>query len=74
MTQAELAKAASLSPFVAGKAQTKSRAIPEEVLKAAFLAAVDTDYRLKTGVGEPEVLVERLIYRVSGSLRPMASK
>jgi DNA polymerase-3 subunit delta len=34
-------------------------------LKKAFLAAVDTDYQVKSGGGPPDVLLERLIYKVA---------
>lgn len=64
----ELAKKAGLSPFVADKAMAKRDKFSEETIKKAFLLALETDYEIKSGVGESEPLVERLIYRVSQEL------
>lgn len=70
ITQVELAKRAGMSPYVAGKALVRQRDFSEEDLQQAYLAAIRTDYELKSGQGEPEELVERLIYRVStGTVR-----
>lgn len=65
MSSGELAKKAGMSPFVAGKMLTKCRGLSEEVLKAAFLKAVDTDYGIKTGEAAADVLVEQLVFQVS---------
>lgn len=62
---AQLAKAAGLSPYVAGKALQKQRTMSEEMLKAAYIEAVETDYKIKSGQGDPEQLVEDLIYTVA---------
>jgi DNA polymerase III delta subunit len=64
-TPAELAKAAGMSPFVAGKMLSKRHLFTEDQLKSAFLQAVDTDYQIKSGVGAADVLVEQLIYRLA---------
>ncbi len=61
----ELAKQAGISPYVAGKALAQQRTMSEEYLKSAYLAAVETDYAIKSGKGNPEQLVEQLIYRVA---------
>lgn len=63
----ELAKRAGMSPYVAGKVLARQRELSEEHLKSAYLAAVETDYAIKTGRGNPEHLVEQLIYRVATS-------
>lgn len=68
MAPGELARAAGLSPFVAGKAAARQADLDLEQLKAAFLAAVDTEYQIKTGTGKPDALVEMLVYNVSKSL------
>lgn len=65
VTPLELAKRAGLSPYVAGKALAKQREFSEQTLEAAFLAAIETDYAIKSGQGKPEQLVESLIYRVA---------
>ncbi|HSX47906.1 MAG TPA: DNA polymerase III subunit delta [Candidatus Nanoarchaeia archaeon] len=65
MSAPELSKAAGLSPYVAGKAMTKQREFDEQTLKQAFVAAVETDYAIKTGQGKPDQLIERLIYQLS---------
>lgn len=64
----ELSKAAGLSPYVAGKAMAKQREFDEPTLKRAFLAAVETDYAIKTGQGKPDQLIESLIYQVASKL------
>jgi len=66
----ELAKAAGMSPFVAGKALTKRHLFSEEQLKTGFLQAVDTDYQIKSGAGAADLLVEQLLYHLAG--RPTA--
>jgi len=65
-TPPALAKAAGMSPFVAGKMLSRRHAVDEDRLKAAFLQAVDSDYQIKSGVGSADVLVEQLIYQVAG--------
>jgi DNA polymerase III delta subunit len=62
----QLAKAAAMSPFVAGKMLSKRHLFSEDQLKTAFLQAVDTDYQIKSGAGVPDVLVEQLILYVVG--------
>jgi DNA polymerase-3 subunit delta len=63
----ELAKRAGLSPYVATKAIARQRDFSEEGLKKAYLAAVETDYAIKSGQGVPEHLVEQLIYQVAAA-------
>ncbi len=65
MAQADLAKAASLSPFVSGKAQAKVRSLDEKTIQRAFLAAVECERRIKTGTERPDTAVERLILAVA---------
>ena len=66
MSPAELAKTTGLSPYVASKASARQANFSLEQLRQAFLAAVETEYNIKTGAGAPEELVELLIYEVSG--------
>ncbi len=66
MSAAELARTAGMSPFVAQKATARQASFSFEQLRDAFLAAVDTEYKIKTGAGTPEELVELLIYEVAG--------
>lgn len=65
MPPAELAKRTGMSPYVAGKATTTASRYSYEMLKTAFQAAVETDYRVKSGEGAGEVLVEHLICRLA---------
>lgn len=65
VTAAELAKEAKMSPFVAGKMLERQKKYQEQDLKDAFLEAVETDYRIKTGAGQSGQLVEQLIYRLT---------
>jgi len=64
-TPAALAKAAGMSPYVAGKMLSNRHRFTEEQLKTAFLQAVDTDYQIKSGLGAADILVEQLIYRLA---------
>ncbi len=65
----ELARQAGMSPYVATKALARQHSYSEKSLKLAFIAAVDTDYAIKSGRGQPEQLVESLIYRVATGSR-----
>lgn len=60
-----LAKDAGLSPYVASKALSKQNQYQLSDLTAAFQAAVEADYQIKSGQGKPEVLLEALVYRLS---------
>lgn len=71
ITPPELAKKAGMSPFVASKMLSKRHLFQEEQLKTAFLQAVDTDYQIKTGGGDPHVLVEQLIMRIASAVNPV---
>ncbi len=64
MSPPELAKAAGMSPYVAGKMATAQGRLHEEVLTEAYAAAADCEYDIKTGRLKAEVAVEQLIYRV----------
>lgn len=65
LSSAELAKTAGLSPFVAGKVLAKVKPLNQTRLHAMFSAAVETDYQLKSGLGKPDVLVEKLIVQIA---------
>jgi DNA polymerase-3 subunit delta len=69
LTQPELAKAAGMSPYVAGKMLQAQRRHNEDTLRNAYREAADCELDIKSGQLKPEVAVEQLIYRVS-----MASK
>ena len=64
----ELAKEAGMSPYVAGNMLSARHRLSEESLQQAFLAAVDTDFRIKSGGGEAAVLVGQLIAGVGRRL------
>ncbi len=68
ITSDELAKKAGMSPYVAGKVMAKRSNYDEQTLKKAFLKAVETDYLIKSGQGESEVMVEQLIYELCEGL------
>ena len=65
MPPGELAKQAGISPFVAGKASARQGELSYDQLRRAFLAAVTCEYRIKTGAGKPQELIELLIYNAS---------
>lgn len=67
MGPADLAKAAGMSPFVAGKMMAAQGGIDQAVLEAGYRAAADCEYDIKTGRIRAEVAVERLIYRVAAA-------
>lgn len=64
LTGPELAKKTGMSPYVASKTLARRRDFEESTLKQAYLAAISTEYAIKSGQGEPEVLIEQLIFRV----------
>lgn len=64
---AELAKQAGISPYVAGKALAAQRTMSQEYLKTAYLSAVEAEYNIKSGKGNPDQLVEQLIYQVAAA-------
>lgn len=65
MSPAELAKAAGMSPYVAGKMMAVQGGLSESGLKEAYKAAADCEYDIKSGRLRAEVAVEQLIYRVA---------
>ncbi len=68
LTQGELAKAAGLSPFVAGKVLGARNRHPGGRIEAAYIAASEAEFDVKTGRTKAETAVEQLIYRVSESV------
>ena len=64
----ELAKTAGMSPYVAGKMLARRHNFSEERLKTAFIAAVNTDYGIKSGSGASDIMVEQLIVKLSQEL------
>ena len=65
MSPAELAQAAGISPFVASKMAAAQSSLAEAALVAAYKAAADCEYDIKTGRLKAEPAVEQLIWRVS---------
>ena len=65
----ELTKRAGLSPYVATKAVAKRVDFSLETLKAAFLEAVECEYRIKSGQVPAEAAIEQLIYDVATRAR-----
>jgi len=64
LSPGELAQAAGLSPFVAGKAVAARGRVSEPALVAAFRLAAACEYDIKTGRKPAEAAVEHLIWRV----------
>ena len=65
LSSSELARAAGMSPYVAGKMQLAARRYDIEIVKIAYKTAVDTEQAIKTGVIPSAVGVEQLIYKVA---------
>lgn len=65
ITLAELAKAAGMSPYVAGKMQSAANVHSREVLTAGLKLAIDYEHDIKSGRRSSDAAVEQLIYRVS---------
>lgn len=63
--QAELAKAAGMSPYVAGKMLAAQRRFDEQTLAEAYRAAADCEYDIKSGRLAGVPAVEQLIYRLA---------
>lgn len=72
MAPADLAKAAGMSPYVAGKMMAAQSALDEGLLVAAYRAAADCEFDIKTGRLKAEVAVEQLIFRISSRFRRLA--
>ena len=73
ITQAELAKAAGLSPYVAGKVLAARKRTPRGVVTAAYVASSEAEFDIKTGRAKAEVAVEQLIYRVCEAVNAKVS-
>ncbi len=69
LTQAELAKAAGMSPYVAGKMQSAQRRHGEATLRRAYVLAADCELDIKSGRLKAEAAVEQLVYRVATASR-----
>jgi DNA polymerase-3 subunit delta len=69
ISPAELARSAGMSPYVARKMQAAHRRFSLEQLAQAFQEAVETEYLIKTGAHKPDVLLERLVLRLSANPR-----
>jgi DNA polymerase-3 subunit delta len=69
ITPPQLAKAAGMSPYVAGKMLAKRHLYTEQQLKQAFSEAVETDYKIKSGVADGDTLVEQLILKLANDIR-----
>jgi DNA polymerase-3 subunit delta len=67
MSPSELAKAAGMSPYVAGKMVAAQQLMSESVLTAAYKAAADCEFDIKTGRTRSEAAVEQLLYRIAAS-------
>ena len=65
ISQADLAKKAGMSPFVAGKMQSAARGHTVEMLTSGLKLAIDYEFEIKSGLRPSEAAVEQLIYRVS---------
>jgi DNA polymerase III delta subunit len=73
MSPADLAKAAGMSPFVAGKMMTAQGGMNERLLAAAYRAAAECEFDIKTGRLKAEMAVEQLIYKASSRFRRLAA-
>jgi DNA polymerase-3 subunit delta len=69
MSPQELAKAAGMSPYVAGKMAAAQGRIGEKSLRQAYASAADCEFDIKSGRTKAEVAVEQLIYTVTTSAR-----
>ena len=65
LTQTELAKAAGMSPFVAGKMLSSHRRHREATLVNAYRQAAECEFDIKSGRLKPEAAVEQLVYRIA---------
>ncbi len=69
MSSAELAKAAGMSPYVAGKMLNAQRHHSEQALSRAYRAAADCELEIKSGRLKPEAAVEQLIYTITAQVQ-----
>lgn len=68
MSPTEAATASGVSPYVMSKAVAAAARVDEAKLRAAFAAAVEAEYQIKSGAVRGEVAVERLIIQIAASL------
>lgn len=69
MPPAELARFASMSPYVAEKSMDTQRGLSGDIIKNAYRAAADCEFDIKTGRIRDEIAVERLIYGIAAEAR-----
>jgi DNA polymerase-3 subunit delta len=69
LSPAELAEAAGMSPYVAGKMMAARTSMSEEVLRRSYGAAADCEYNIKTGQVKAPVAVEQLIYQLASNAK-----
>ncbi|TAK89055.1 DNA polymerase III subunit delta [Patescibacteria group bacterium] len=72
VTAPQLAKQAGMSPYVAEKMLARRHLFSDQQLKQAFLLTVETEYRIKTGDGLPDALIERLITDVAALMKQVS--
>lgn len=65
MTEAELAKATGMSPYVAGKSRSAAAKFEESTLREMMLATIDTEYQIKSGQVPMNLAVEQLVFRLT---------
>lgn len=68
LAPAELAKAAGMSPYVAGKMMSLQGGKQEASITRAYLMSAECEYSIKAGLAKADVAIERLIYRASRML------
>jgi DNA polymerase-3 subunit delta len=68
----EIAKDFGISPFVINKSRRLSERLEMATLELAYEGLVETDLKLKTSAGEPDLLMEQLIISLSQLLSPAA--
>jgi DNA polymerase III delta subunit len=64
ISAAELAEQADIKPYAAQKALTHSRRWSYPAARTAFLTAVDTDFKIKSGLGKADALLEHFILKL----------
>lgn len=66
----EIAKDFGMSPFVINKTRRLNGRVDFDTLNLTYDSVIETDFKLKTGGGEPDLLMEQLIINLAQLLSP----
>ena len=68
MNPQDLANAAGMSPYVAGKMISAQSRVAQKQLISAYVASADCEYDIKSGRTKAEVAVEQLVFNIASGV------